>query len=144
MHKKNKGFTLVEVLIAMVLLCLVILFVTQLWLKLINASRLAETTVDVSITSSALLQQIQEVFMQGEKLQTAGNKVIILTAEKPRSFEIVNNTLFLDDKPLTNLIRGSITVENNYASFELVLPSKRVIQTTFYVLGGQNEETSIQ
>lgn len=143
MHKRPKGFTLVEVLIAMVLLCLIVLFVTQVWLKLINSSRLAETTVDASINSSTLLQQLQEVFMQGKEMQVVNDKVVILTADDPRSFEIMDNMLLLDGKALTRLISGGITTGDNCVSFDLITPSKHVIKATFYILGGQYEEAPI-
>lgn len=136
MHNKNRGFTLVEVLVAMLLLCVVILFVTQLWFKLVNASELAETAVGESISSSELLQQLQETFMQGKQLQTVDSKVIVLTDDESRSFEIVNNTLLMDDKQLASLIRGSITADNNSVSFDLVTQSGKTLQATFYILGG--------
>lgn len=136
MHNKNRGFTLVEVLVAMLLLCVVILFVTQLWFKLVNASELAETAVGESISSSELLQQLQEAFMQGKQLQTVDSKVIVLTADESRSFEIVDNALLMDDKQLASLIRGSITADNNSVSFDLVTQSGKTLQATFYILGG--------
>lgn len=143
--RKNKGFTLVETLIAMALLGMVMLFVTKTIALLPDASEKTDNML-MDITDNVMItMQLQEVFMQGNALRTDGDRVIVVTPEEEICISIENNTLFIDNSVVAPLLKGDMHKIGNGVSFDLTLPNKSFIQTTFYINeGGFYEKNSLE
>lgn len=137
MLKCNKGFTLVETLIALVLFSIIMLFITQAFVILSETTENADNTVVDSDNTLYVLSDLQQCFMQSTSFRVSDEHIILEAATGEFDIIVNNKQLSINNNTITSLIKGSITVMDAGIYFDLVLPNKSFIQTTFYLGGGE-------
>ena len=142
MLKRNKGFTLVETLIALALLAIIMLFVSQTITVLSESTEDANDMTMDSTDNLYILLELQSAFLQSTAIHFEQDHIVLITDADDIDIYVDNKLLLINGKAITPLLKGTITATQTSATFDLILPNKSFIQTTFYVNEGGDCETT--
>ena len=139
-HTKNKGFTLSEMLVSLLLLSILILMLSSAMSVLCNITKKADSYVEGSESASYVLQLFQNDLVDAQSVIVSEDfkSLQIITRESTVDYNIAKSALFRNGKPVCGVLSGDFSATDRNFTVNMLLYSRSTVQATFYLRGYYN------
>lgn len=136
-HAKNKGFTLSEMLISLLLLGILMLMLSSAMSVLCNIKTKADSYVEGYGGASYVLQLFQSDLVNAKSVIVSEDlkSLQIITGVSTIDYNIAKSALFRNGKLVCGVLSGDFSATDRNFTVNLLLDSRSTVKATFYLRG---------
>lgn len=134
----KKGFTMIEMLTALLLLGLLMTGISAVMSSLSAVTETADQDTNPNNNAIYILQELQQDALVAVTAKCDDGELLLLNSEgEATCYEVSSNKLYRQSRYLADVIKGEFSSDDDSFSIRIILSSHEVLETRFYLKGAK-------